>query len=355
MEGKLALNWMPAVGTVALQGLPTMSAYAEYQASDKRNRNPNWTDAEITRFLMILMEEPVLNDLNAQRNKQVFCYVSRKMAGEGCEKTWDQCRVKLKNLKSQWRYVKDRLPGIEEADLNDEETVRQLMHECQSRGVSPSCIKHLRLLKQFLMSLSAVKRGAAPLGAGLYPLPTTAKMEPENWTMEDDDTYDEGDARLVVETGISPPSSPGSQQPALQGGEEGADPLEEEARGSLRVISPQDINSNTATGPGAKRPAEAQEETGPSKRRHTSKESHSTSVTAEALQKFQTEMVDRFLSFQRESEARFLAWEQERWRMEQSLLERWRQEQRGHDKEMFSMFANLLAQCSQTILANRDS
>ena len=70
----------------------------------------------------------------------------------------------------------------------------------------------------------------------------------------------------MVETGISPPSSPGSQQPALQGGEEGADPLEEEARGSLRVISPQDINSNTATGPGAKRPAEAQEETGVTRR-----------------------------------------------------------------------------------------
>merc|ERR1719336_3453404 len=89
------------------------------------------------------MEEPVLNDLNAQRNKQVlkrlnfklflkqlygiqvFCYVSQKMAGEGCEKTWDQCRVKLKNLKSQWRYVKDRIPGIETADLDDEDVVRQ--------------------------------------------------------------------------------------------------------------------------------------------------------------------------------------------------------------------------------------
>ena len=47
-----------------------------------------------------------------------------------------------------------------------------------------------------------------------------------------------------------------------QGGEEGADPLEEEARGSLRVISPQDINSNTAAKPGGKRPAEAKEETG---------------------------------------------------------------------------------------------
>jgi len=61
MEGKL--------GWVALPSLPS---YVEYQASDKRNRNPNWTDAEITRFLMILMEEPVLNDLNAQRNKQVL-------------------------------------------------------------------------------------------------------------------------------------------------------------------------------------------------------------------------------------------------------------------------------------------
>jgi hypothetical protein len=39
--------------------------------SDKRNRNPNWTDAEITLFLNILMEGPVLHDLHAQRNKQV--------------------------------------------------------------------------------------------------------------------------------------------------------------------------------------------------------------------------------------------------------------------------------------------
>ena len=111
---------------------------------------------------------------------QVFCYVSRKMAGEGSEKTWDQCRVKLKNLKSQWRYVKDRIPGIETADLDDEDVVRQLSQECQTRGgepepppslanvilssppVSPSCIKHLRLLKQFLISLAAVRKGVAP-------------------------------------------------------------------------------------------------------------------------------------------------------------------------------------------------
>ena len=40
--------------------------------SDKRNRNPNWTDHEIMRFLDILQEEKVLKDLMAQRNKQVI-------------------------------------------------------------------------------------------------------------------------------------------------------------------------------------------------------------------------------------------------------------------------------------------
>ena len=74
----------------------------------------------------------------------MFAYVSQKMLSEGSEKTWDQCRVKLKNLKSQWRYVRDRVPGIEEADMEDEDVVRQVMTDCQNRGVSPTCVKHLR-------------------------------------------------------------------------------------------------------------------------------------------------------------------------------------------------------------------
>ena len=72
--------------------------------------------------------------------------MSRKMAGEGSEKTWDQCRVKLKNLKSQWRYVKDRIPGIETADLDDEDVVRQLSQECQTRGGELTIIPHIFLL-----------------------------------------------------------------------------------------------------------------------------------------------------------------------------------------------------------------
>ena len=37
---------------------------------------------------------------------QVFCHVAARLNSEGAEKTWDQCRIKLKNLKSQYRYIK---------------------------------------------------------------------------------------------------------------------------------------------------------------------------------------------------------------------------------------------------------
>ena len=72
------------------------------------------------------------------------------MTAEGSEKTWDQCRIKLKNLKSQYRYVKDRIPNIDEVDLEDDDVLKQLVAECQGRGISPSNIKHLRYLRRFL-------------------------------------------------------------------------------------------------------------------------------------------------------------------------------------------------------------
>jgi hypothetical protein len=78
------------------------------------------------------------------------------MTAEGSEKTWDQCRIKLKNLKSQYRYVKDRIPNIDEVDLEDEEVLKQLIAECQGRGISPSNIKHLRYLRRFLQKTSDI-------------------------------------------------------------------------------------------------------------------------------------------------------------------------------------------------------
>ena len=77
LPGKI--NWGSSGLMVALP------SYVEYQTSDKRNRNPNWTDAEITRFLSILLEEPVLTDLNAQRNKQVGEVDNEQRRDEGLD------------------------------------------------------------------------------------------------------------------------------------------------------------------------------------------------------------------------------------------------------------------------------
>ena len=48
--------------------------------------------------------------------------------------------------------------------------------------VSPSCIKHLRLLKQFLISLAAVRKGVAPpvFKETVVSLPTTLGLDTEN-------------------------------------------------------------------------------------------------------------------------------------------------------------------------------
>jgi len=48
----------------------------QHHHPDKRNRNPNWTDAEIMRFLNILQEEGTMRDLMAQRNKQVISSIA---------------------------------------------------------------------------------------------------------------------------------------------------------------------------------------------------------------------------------------------------------------------------------------
>ena len=66
--------------------------------ADKRNRNPNWTDHEIIRFLEILQEEKVLKDLLAQRNKQVRTSYLKK-------KTFSFCKRPLIDLvkrKGEW-------------------------------------------------------------------------------------------------------------------------------------------------------------------------------------------------------------------------------------------------------------
>ena len=49
---------------------PTGFVDAGLGFQDKRNRNPNWTDHEINRFLEMLQEDDTVKDLVANRNKK---------------------------------------------------------------------------------------------------------------------------------------------------------------------------------------------------------------------------------------------------------------------------------------------
>ncbi len=231
-----------------------------------------------------------MNDLMAQRNKQVFCYVAQRLRQEGADKTWDQCRIKLKNLKSQYRYVKERLPDVVHLDLEDDDVLKRLAAECQSRGISPSSLKHLRYLRRFLAKMSSA-RSKNPL------------HNPPH------DVIHEIEPRIVEE----------EHDPLLQDHDED----EEEAEIAM---------------------SDNDEETPPKRARFSN--------TPSAVERFNAEMMERFWEHQRRVQESFRRWELERQRLYEASAERWRQEAREHEKQMFGLFARLVSECTAALSAS---
>ncbi|XP_040564570.1 uncharacterized protein [Lepeophtheirus salmonis] len=259
--------------------------------SDKRCRNPNWTDHEIVRFLEILQEEDTMKDLMAQRNKQVFCYVAQRLCSEGANKTWDQCRIKLKNLKSQYRYVKDRVPNLDILDLEDEKVVKKLILDCQGRGISSASIKHLKYLKKFICKQNLLEEGDETIS--YYG---TTSVTP---TIIEDDPIS------------SSPSSPKDTS-------NGTDNADEEPKTKKRKCDSNSMSSVQGEIQNAYR----------------------------FIENFNKDMMEQFMEQQRKSQSSFLRWEQERFRLEQQAMERWRQEARDHEKQLFGMFCHVMTQCN---------
>ncbi len=67
------------------------------------------------------------------------------------------------------------------------------------------------------------------------------------------------------------------------------------------------------------------------------------------IEKFNRDMMDQFLDYQRRVAASQIRWEQERYRQEQLAIEQWRQEARDHEKQMFSIFCGALSQCNAAL------
>ncbi|XP_077096747.1 zinc finger and SCAN domain-containing protein 29-like [Siphateles boraxobius] len=67
-----------------------------------------WSTQEVQTFLGIIGEERVQRELDGMvRNEKVFQHVSERMAAEGFQRTSEQCRIKSKKLRSDYRKVKD--------------------------------------------------------------------------------------------------------------------------------------------------------------------------------------------------------------------------------------------------------
>ncbi|XP_039647548.1 uncharacterized protein LOC120553322 isoform X2 [Perca fluviatilis] len=67
-----------------------------------------WTVNEVQTFLGIMGEEEIQQELDGSaRNKAVFQLVSRRMAAHGFHRTSEQCRIKSKKLRSDYRRIRD--------------------------------------------------------------------------------------------------------------------------------------------------------------------------------------------------------------------------------------------------------
>jgi len=328
---------LSAAGAAAAAAAASGTNFADGSLTfqDKRNRNPNWTDHEIVRFLEMLQEDDTVKDLVANRNKKVFCLIAQRMCAEGAEKTWDQCRIKLKNLKSQYRYVKERIPTIDTLDLEDDDVVRQLIGECQGRGISPSSIKHLRFLLRFLNKQKDF--GKVTDGQRQDPRFYNAQGTPQG--KYHPESMNQAAAPLAAELfNKSMMTSTGPSATSKKNGEGGA------------------VSPPTSPFPGLKlvNDATAVKKEGDPLTLGASLNGSSGGVSQEGykfLEHFNREMLDQFMEHQRRTQASFTRWEQERWRQERESMERWRQEARDHERQLFGMFCTAMSKCNAAITA----
>ncbi len=72
------------------------------------NRGTYWSDIEIKAVIAIWGATDLQQQLDgAVRNKLIYEKISKEMKKKGYERDWIQCRVKIKNLKTNYKKVKD--------------------------------------------------------------------------------------------------------------------------------------------------------------------------------------------------------------------------------------------------------
>ena len=65
-----------------------------------------WTFGATKALVSVWGQESVQNELDGvARNRTIYERISRELMAKGFEKTWQQCRTKVKNLTQKYRKV----------------------------------------------------------------------------------------------------------------------------------------------------------------------------------------------------------------------------------------------------------
>ena len=72
-------------------------------------------------------------------------------------------------------------------------------------------------------------------------------------------------------------------------------------------------------------------------------------VSCRFIEKFNRDMMDQFMEYQKKVAANQSRWEAERRRQDQMAIEQWRQEAREHDRQMFGIFCSALTHCNAAL------
>ena len=72
------------------------------------SRGNTWSDAEVSALITIWGEADAQEQLDgATRNQSIFASIAKKLNESGYDRDWQQQRAKIKNLKAEYRKVKD--------------------------------------------------------------------------------------------------------------------------------------------------------------------------------------------------------------------------------------------------------
>ena len=78
------------------------------EQSATASRGNLWPDEEVKALIAIWGERNIQDELDgAVRNKTIFLKIAKKINEIGYDRDWEQCKNKIKNLKKQYRVVKD--------------------------------------------------------------------------------------------------------------------------------------------------------------------------------------------------------------------------------------------------------